>query len=86
MLISTKKLLGSELIGQFDAYCMLFSRHSNNLLLIEAKVKNSLYIVSKITKEADSISFAMSIRQVKPIAESDEITTFVAILSPTISI
>ena len=65
---------------------MLFSRHSNNLSLIEAKVKNSLYIVSKITKEADGISFVISIRQVKPIAESDEITTFVTALSSTILI
>ena len=65
---------------------MLFSRRSNNLLLIKTKVKNSLYIVSKITKEADSISFAISIRQVKPIAESDEITTFVTALSSTILI
>ena len=86
MLMSTKKLLGSELIGQFDAYYILFSRCSNNLLLIEAKVKNSLYIISKITKEADSISFIISIRQVKPIVESDEITIFVAALSSTILI
>ena len=65
---------------------MLFSRHSNNLLLIKTKVKNSLYIVSKITKEADSISFIISIRQVKPIAESDEITVFITILSSAILI
>ena len=86
MLVFAKKLLGLELIGQFDAYCMLFSRCSNNLLLIETKVKNGLYIVSKITKEADSISFIISIRQVKPIAESDEIAAFVAVLSSTMSI
>ena len=65
---------------------MLFSRYSNNLPLIETKVKNSLYIVSKITKEVDSISFIISIRQVKPIAESDKIAAFVAVLSSTISI
>ena len=86
MLMSAKKLLGSELIGQFNTYYMLFSRRSNNLLLIEAKVKNSLYIVSKITKEADSISFVTSIRQVKPVVESDEITAFVTALSSTILI
>ena len=86
ILISTKKLLGSELIGQFDTYYMLFSRCSNNLLLIKTKVKNGLYIVSKITKEVDSISFVISMRQVKPIAESDEITAFVAALSSTILI
>ena len=60
--MSAKKLLDLELIGQFDAYYILFSRRSNNLPLIEAKVKNSLYIVSKITKEVDSISFIISIR------------------------
>ena len=86
MLVSTKKLLGLELIGQFDAYYILFSRCSNNLPLIKAKVKNSLYIISKIAKEVDSISFVISIRQVKPVAESDEITAFVAVLSSTILI
>ncbi len=45
-LVSTKKLLGSKLIGQFDAHCMLFSRRSDNVLLIEAKMRNGLYIVS----------------------------------------
>ena len=86
MLMSTKKLLGSELIGQFDAHYMLFSRYSDNFPLIEAKVKNGLYIVSKIAKEVDSMSFVTSVRQVKPIAESDEIAVFVAVLSFTILI
>ncbi len=44
-LVSVKKLLGSKLIGQFDAYCILFSRRSDNVLLIEAKMRNGLYIV-----------------------------------------
>ena len=83
MLVSAKKLLGLELIGQFDAYYILFSGHNNNLLLIKAKVKNSLYIVSKIAKEANNISFPMSIRQVKPIAKLDEITVFTTTLSST---
>jgi len=45
MLVSVKKLLGSKLIGQFDAHRILFSRHSDNVLLIEAKIRNGLYIV-----------------------------------------
>jgi len=44
-LVLAKKLLGLKLIGQFNAYCILFSRRSNNVLLIEAKIRNSLYIV-----------------------------------------
>ncbi len=44
-LVLVKKLLGLKLIGQFNAYYMLFSRRSNNVLLIEAKIRNSLYIV-----------------------------------------
>jgi hypothetical protein len=84
--VSAKKLLGSELIGQFDAYRMLFSRHSDNLPLIEAKVKNGLYIVSKIAKEADNISFVTSVRQVKPVAELDKIAAFIAALSSAILI
>ncbi len=60
MLVSVKKLLGSKLIGQFDAHRILFSRHSDNVLLIEAKMRNGLYIVSQITKEADGISFTTS--------------------------
>ncbi len=59
-LVSTKKLLGSKLIGQFDAHYILFSRRNDNVLLIEAKMRNGLYIVSQITKKVDSISFTMS--------------------------
>ena len=49
--------------------------------MIKAKVKNGLYIVSKIIKEANSISFVTSIKQVKPIIELDKIAMFVAALS-----
>ena len=59
-LVSTKKLLGSKLIGQFDAHRMLFSRRSDNVLLIKAKMRNGLYIVSQIAEEVDGISFATS--------------------------
>ncbi len=44
-LVLVKKLLGLKLIGQFNTYYILFSRRSNNVLLIEAKIRNSLYIV-----------------------------------------
>jgi len=45
-LVSAKKLLGSKLIGQFDDHRMLFSRRSDNVLLIEATIRNRLYIIS----------------------------------------
>ena len=44
-LILVKKLLGLKLIGQFNTYYILFSRRSDNVLLIEAKIRNGLYIV-----------------------------------------
>ncbi len=86
ILVSTKKLLGSKLIGQFDAHCMLFSRRSDNIPLIEAKIRNGLYIVSQIAKEVDGMSFMTSKKQVKPIVESDEIAVFIIALSSTIPI
>ena len=86
ILVSTKKLLGSKLIGQFDAHCMLFSRRSDNVLLIKAKMRNSLYIVLQITKEVDGMSFTTSEKQVKPMVELDKIATFIAALSSTIPI
>jgi len=61
ILVLTKKLLGLKLIGQFNAHYILFSRHSNNTLMIKASIKNKLYIVSKIILEVDSISFITSI-------------------------
>ena len=36
---------------------MLFSKYNNNTLIIEAELRNRLYIVSKISKEANGISF-----------------------------
>ena len=45
-LVSAKKLLGSKLIGQFDDHQMLFSRQSDNVLLIKATIRNRLYIIS----------------------------------------
>jgi len=66
-LVLAKKLLSSKLIRQFNTYYMLFSRHSNNTLMIKASIKNKLYIVSKIILEVDSISFITSIERAKPI-------------------
>src|SRR6266536_1252860 len=85
-LVSTKKLLGSKLIGQFDAHRILFSRRSDNVPLIEAKMRNGLYIVSQIAEEADGMSFVTSEKQVKPVVESDKITAFIATPSSTILI
>ena len=86
MLVSVKKLLGSKLIGQFDAHRILFSRRSDNILLIEAKMRNGLYIVLQITEEVDGMSFMTSEKQVKPIVELDKIAAFIAALSSTIPI
>ncbi len=61
MLVLAKKLLGSKLIGQFNTHYILFSRRSDNTLMIKASIKNRLYIVSKIVLEVDSISFITSI-------------------------
>ena len=79
-LVLAKKLLGSKLIGQFDAHCMLFSRRSDNTLMIEASIKNRLYIVSKIVLEVDSMSFVTSVERAKPIPRSENITAFTAAL------
>ena len=84
--MSTKKLLGSKLIGQFDAHRILFSRRSDNILLIKAKIRNGLYIVLQIIKEVDDMSFTTSKKQVKPVVESDKIAVFIAALSSTILI
>src|ERR1700712_255666 len=56
-LVSAKKLAGSALIGQFDDKRMLFSRRSDNVPLIEAKVRGGLYILSKFAKVADGQTF-----------------------------
>src|SRR6266536_6703305 len=65
---------------------MLFSRRSDNIPLIKAKMRNGLYIVSQIAEEVDSMRFATSEKQVKPVVELDKITVFIATLSSTILI
>ena len=37
---------------------MLFSKYNNNTPIIKAKLRNKLYIVSKILKEVNKISFS----------------------------
>ncbi len=60
-LVLAKKLLSSKLIRQFNTYYMLFSRHSNNTLIIEVSIKNSIYIDLKIILEVDNMSFIISV-------------------------
>ena len=57
---------------------MLFLRHYNNTPLVKAKATNGLYIISKIAKEADSISFGTLVSKPSTIKEDDilEISPF----------
>ena len=60
---------------------MLFLRHYNNNPLIKAKATNSLYIISKITKEANNISFRTLVNKPSIIKENNtlEISPFTTI-------
>ena len=57
---------------------MLFSRRYNNTPLVKAKATNSLYIISKITKEVNSIFFKILVSKPSIIKENDilEISPF----------
>ena len=57
---------------------MLFLRCSNNTPLIKAKAINSLYIISKITKEVNSIFFGILVSKPSIIKENNilEISPF----------
>ena len=57
---------------------MLFLRRYNNTPLVKAKATNSLYIISKITKEANNISFRTLINKPSAIKENNilEISPF----------
>ena len=57
---------------------MLFLRRYNNTPLVKAKAINSFYIISKITKEVDSISFGILISKLSTIKEDNtlEISPF----------
>ena len=57
---------------------MLFSKRYNNTPLVKAKATNSLYIISKITKEVDNISFGTLISKPSIIKEDNtlEISLF----------
>ena len=56
-LLLAKKLLGTELISQFDSYYMIFIKRENSKHLIEAECQKRLYIVSKISSKANGIMF-----------------------------
>ena len=57
---------------------MLFLRHYNNTPLVKAKATNGLYIISKITKEVNNISFRTLVNKPSTIKEDDilEISPF----------
>ena len=57
---------------------MLFLRRYNNTPLVKAKATNSLYIISKIAKEVDNISFRTLVSKPSAIKEDNilEISPF----------
>ena len=58
---------------------MLFLRYYNNTPLVKAKATNSLYIISKIAKEVNNISFRILVSKPSTIKENDilEISPFI---------
>ena len=60
---------------------MLFLRRYNNTPLIKAKAINSLYIISKITKEANNISFGILVNKPSIIKEDNILEIFPFITS-----
>jgi hypothetical protein len=59
-LLSSRKLLGNDLIAQFDPDIMNFRRKSDGHCMIAAEHRNGLFIVSQIDKEADGRAFPLS--------------------------
>ena len=57
---------------------MLFLRRYNNTPLVKAKATNGLYIISKITKEVNNISFRTLVSKPSTIKEDNtlEISPF----------
>ena len=77
ILILVQKLLGNKLIGQINNYRILFSKCNNNTPIIKAELRNRLYIVSKISKEVNKISFSTYVTGLfKPSYLLDKITLF----------
>ena len=64
-LLLAKKLLGIELISQFDPYRMIFIKHENSKYLIEAECRKGLYIVSKISSEANGMTFGQRVPELE---------------------
>ena len=58
---------------------MFFLRRYNNTPLVKAKATNSFYIISKITKEVNSISFRTLVNKPNIIKEDNtlEISPFI---------
>ena len=57
---------------------MLFSKRYNNTPLVKAKATNGFYIISKITKKIDNISFRILVSKPSIIKENNtlEISPF----------
>ena len=55
---------------------MLFLRRYNNTPLIKAKATNGFYIIFKITKEVNSISFGILVSKPSTIKENDTLEIF----------
>ena len=50
-------VLGDQFIGQFNSKCMIFLDSKTNESLVEAENCRGLYIVSKISRTADGMTF-----------------------------
>ena len=55
---------------------MLFLKYYNNTPLVKAKATNSLYIISKITKKVNSISFRTLVSKPSTIKENNTLEIF----------
>jgi hypothetical protein len=74
-LVSAKKLLGSELIGNFDNHAMQFRRKSDKELMLEARMINGLYIVSHISTAADGRRFTTADNNLRTALQAKEFTS-----------
>ena len=82
-LLSSKKLLGTENLGLFDSRRMVFARRCDGKHLIEAESRNGLYIVSKISDEANGMTFGTGDSS-RPKAENSEQTPLTDSLRPSV--
>ena len=82
-LLSTKKLCGSDFIGQFDSDRIIITRRSDGKGLIKAKDKHGLFIVSKIVKEADKMTFYSELSKRKYLVPELDKSYKPSVLMPT---